>query len=334
MASASLARTGSRACCWSNSVSVRWSMDLPMMSSPTKFMTASMRAASTRRVLSATATAAEPGAGAFGVRSPSTPSSPLATIFAACSSSKSPSSSCSGICAAVTRSMWTSETIVGIRQRWNSFSSDCVLARAASTTSTFAAATLSSGRGAHQAVRINAKRDVVDRIAAVDSFGNHKLFIFRPGELPRCLLFLGSALRSALRRLQQALNHFMKRVHRRQFRAFLISSQDRVKTIGGGKHDFGKVRAMSASDLRRENVFEFVREFAQFMKSASSRITLQRVHNPPNLANDFLVGRTRFELQPSFIERLQKFRGTLKEESAQLVVAIFGLTAHVVASMR
>src|SRR6266566_3375155 len=55
MASASLARKGSRACFWSNSVSVRLSMDFPMINSPTRFMTASIRVASTPSVLSATA---------------------------------------------------------------------------------------------------------------------------------------------------------------------------------------------------------------------------------------------------------------------------------------
>jgi len=62
MASASLARKGSRACFWSNSVSVRLSIDFPMINSPTRFMTASMRVASTRSVLSATAVAADPEA--------------------------------------------------------------------------------------------------------------------------------------------------------------------------------------------------------------------------------------------------------------------------------
>ena len=37
-------------------------------------------------------------------------------------------------------------------------------------------------RGAHEAVRINAKSDVVNRIAAVDGLGNHELFVFRPGK--------------------------------------------------------------------------------------------------------------------------------------------------------
>ena len=46
----------------SNSVSVRLSMDLPMISSPTRFITASMRAASTRREVSVMAATAEPTA--------------------------------------------------------------------------------------------------------------------------------------------------------------------------------------------------------------------------------------------------------------------------------
>src|SRR5256885_477541 len=84
MASASLARKGSRACFWSNSVSVRLSMDLPMINSPTRFMTASMRVASTRSVLSATVVAAEPGAlGLIAAEAPSAASVAPAASFAA-----------------------------------------------------------------------------------------------------------------------------------------------------------------------------------------------------------------------------------------------------------
>jgi len=126
----------------------------------------------------------------------------------------------------------------------------------------------------------------------------------------------------------------MKGIHGRQLRVLLISGKHRGKAIGGGEHDFGKIRAVGASHLRREDVFEFVREFAEFVKPASRRIALKRVHNAANAANDFLVGRTRLEFQPGFVEPLQQFRGAFKEESAQLVVAIVGLAAHVAASIR
>ena len=37
--------------------------------------------------------------------------------------------------------------------------------------------------GAHQAVRVDAQRDVVDSFAAVDRFGNHQLLVLGPGKL-------------------------------------------------------------------------------------------------------------------------------------------------------
>src|SRR2546426_6821584 len=41
---------------------------------------------------------------------------------------------------------------------------------------------LESG-GAHQAVRVNAQSDVVNRFAAMDRFRNHELLVFGPGKL-------------------------------------------------------------------------------------------------------------------------------------------------------
>ena len=45
---------------------------------------------------------------------------------------------------------------------------------------------LESG-GAHQAVGVNAESDVVNNLAAMHGFRNHKLFVFGPGKLRRQL---------------------------------------------------------------------------------------------------------------------------------------------------
>ncbi len=82
-----------------------------------------------------------------------------------------------------------------------------MVASAASTISTVAAAELSSGRkrddGAaavknvadelergrvHQAVRIDAQRDVVNGFAAMNRFGDHQLLVFGPSEVRARLL--------------------------------------------------------------------------------------------------------------------------------------------------
>jgi hypothetical protein len=77
-----------------------------------------------------------------------------------------------------------------------------------------------------------------------------------------------------------------------------------------------------------------VGEFAEFVKAAGCGISFQRVDHTANAANHFLVGRMRLEFEAGFVESLQQFSGALKEQSAQLAAAIFGLSAHVVASMR
>jgi len=91
---------------------------------------------------------------------------------------------------------------------------------------------------------------------------------------------------------------------------------------------------MDAGHFRSEHIFEFVREFAEFVETASRGITLQRVDHAANPANHFLIRGTSLELQAGFIERLQQLCGALKEERAQLAVAIVGVTAHVFASIR
>jgi hypothetical protein len=58
------------------------------------------------------------------------------------------------------------------------------------------------------------------------------------------------------------------------------------------------------------------------------------VHRSTDTTNHFFVGGAGLEFEPSLVERLQQFVGTLKEESAQLAAAILGRTTHVVASFR
>src|SRR5579862_8578719 len=69
-------------------------MDLPMISSPTRFITESIRVASTRKVLSATAATAEPSAPVFAAALPSAESVMAALTLAAWASRRSASSSC------------------------------------------------------------------------------------------------------------------------------------------------------------------------------------------------------------------------------------------------
>jgi len=77
-----------------------------------------------------------------------------------------------------------------------------------------------------------------------------------------------------------------------------------------------------------------MREFAQLVKSTRGGIAFQGMHGAADATNDFLVSRTRFELEPCFVERLEQLAGALKEESAQLAAAILGEATHVLTSLR
>ena len=68
--------------------------------------------------------------------------------------------------------------------------------------------------------------------------------------------------------------------------------------------------------------------FAQFAKAAGRGIAFQRVHDPPDAAHDFRVGRTLFQLQRLFVERLQQFLRGLEEEFAQFGAALIGKLGH------
>src|SRR5712664_1780645 len=326
MASASLARKGSRACFWSNSVSVRLSMDFPMINSPTRFMTASMRAASTRRVLSATAFAAELETPELAAAPPSVVSGAPATNFAACASNKSPSNSCSGVSTAAARSRRTSETIEGMRQRWGSFSSAWELAKAASNE-------LESG-GAHQAIGINSKGNVVNSLSAMHGFRNHQLFVFRPGKLRVQLRDRSAGAVLGSRRVQQFANHGVERFYRGRLGLAVIGGEHRGKTIHGGEDQLGEVRASSLSKLRGEHILEFVRQLTELVKSTGSGIALQGMHGAPDTTEHILVSGARLEFEARLVERLKQFVRAFKEESAQLAAAILGRTAHVLTSLR
>src|SRR6266481_9133583 len=120
----------------------------------------------------------------------------------------------------------------------------------------------------------------------------------------------------------------MKRFDGGRIHVPLIGGKHGAKTIRGSKNKFGEFPAAGLRHLRGEDVFEFVGEFTQLVKTASRRITLESVHSAANPTNHFLIAGTRFELEAGLIERLEQFVGALEEESAQLAAAILGRAFH------
>src|SRR6267142_3696647 len=188
--------------------------------------------------------------------------------------------------------------------------------------------------GAHQAVRVNAQSDVVNRFAAMDRFRNHELLVFGPGKLGRQLDRGYGGVLGRSGDLQQSLDQGVKRFDGGRIHVSLVGGKHGAETIRGGENKFGEFPAAGVRHLRGEHVFELMGEFTQLMKTASRRITLESVHSAANPANYFLIAGTRFELESRLIERLEQFVGALKEESAQLTAAILGRTFHELPSLR
>ncbi len=165
-------------------------------------------------------------------------------------------------------------------------------------------------------------------------FRNHELLVFRPGKLRGQLRRRRAIDLGGSRLAQQFPNHGVELFRGRRLGLPLIGVEHGSKTIRGGKDELREVRASRLGNLRREHILEFVRQLTQLVKSTGRGIALQGVHSATDTPNHFLVSGTRLEFEPGLVERLKKFVGALKEESAQLTAAILGRTTHAVTSLR
>src|SRR5260370_12694929 len=190
--------------------------------------------------------------------------------------------------------------------------------------------------GTHQAIRVDAKSDIVKGLTTMHGFRDHELFVFRPGKLGG-QVGNRSVGASALRRsrlLQQFPNQSVESIHRWRFLAALVRGEHGAKAVGRSENQFGEVRAARLSNLGREDILELVGQLTQFVKSTRCGITLYSAHSPTDTANHFLVSGAGLEFEPGLVERLKQLVSALKEESAQLAAAILGRPSHVVASLR
>src|SRR5882762_6937039 len=145
--------------------------------------------------------------------------------------------------------------MAGIWQRCWMWDCGCLVASAASTISTLAAAALSSGRraatvqhvanqlergGAHAAVLVHAKCDVKNGFAAMNGFGNHQLLVFTPGKSRRGDGNGASDLFHGVRSVQQPANQQAQRINDGRFGIALISGEQSLKSIGGDEDQFGE----------------------------------------------------------------------------------------------
>ena len=119
------------------------------------------------------------------------------------------------------------------------------------------------GSGAHEAIWIDAQRDVVNSFAAVDGLGNHELFVFGPGKsrgysCGRLRSFDGCVGDIDQKSADQGAQLF----ERRKLLPALVGRKHRLKRVGSGENDFGESGAVFLRDLGSEDILEFVGQFA------------------------------------------------------------------------
>jgi hypothetical protein len=120
---------------------------------------------------------------------------------------------------------------------------------------------------------------------------------------------------------------------RRRLKIIAIGGEQSVKQVGGYEHDFDEGIAISGGNLRGENVFDGVCEFAEFLVPAGCRVSLEGVDTAPQIAHDPGVTRGSLQQQSLLVEGLENLLGALKEDAPQFVGAIVGKNAHCYASI-
>src|SRR5258708_2483203 len=87
-------------------------------------------------------------------------------------------------------------------------------------------------------------------------------------------------------------------------------------------------RRLCGSSLDRKRVFELMRQFAQLAQATSRGISLQRVHRASDYAHDLLVAGLLLQPKRFFVQRLQQFLRSLKEELSEFQAALIGGIRH------
>ena len=134
--------------------------------------------------------------------------------------------------------------------------------------------------------------------------------------------------------MKQLTNHHAERVHTWRLGITLVCGEHRFKCVRGHQNNFGKLRAVGLTCLLGQNVFEFMRYFAQLGETARRGISLKRMHHPSHASNDFFIRWTSLEFEPGLIQRLEEFVRTLKKKRAKLRAAILGRKAQLFTSRR
>src|SRR5215469_11996275 len=172
--------------------------------------------------------------------------------------------------------------------------------------------------------------DVVDVFAAVQAFGDNQALILGP---LKCS-FAFCSFRVCDRLDEKTLNVFAQCAAVRWLKIVSVSREHFVKSVGGGENYFRDETGMLFRELRRENIFELVSQFAQRSKSARGRVALQRVNRAAHATKIFLIAGAFFECQAGLIHGLENFRRALEKEIAELGGALVVEKSHGAPSTR
>ena len=113
-----------------------------------------------------------------------------------------------------------------------------------------------------------------------------------------------------------------------------VCRQHFVERVGGGEDDFGNQAGMFFYEFGCEDVFQIVREFAEFAVAAGGGIAFQGVNGAADAAKSFFIVRAVFERKASFIHGLENFFRTLEEEFAEFGSALVVKERHLFPSIR
>jgi hypothetical protein len=107
-----------------------------------------------------------------------------------------------------------------------------------------------------------------------------------------------------------------------------------VKTVRGGKDNFGHYFSALDHQRGRQQIFNIVRELAELPESARGGVALQRVYRAPDASQGLGIRWIGFQEDSRLVQLLQLILRALKEEFAKFRRAFIGEKVHSFASIR
>jgi hypothetical protein len=177
---------------------------------------------------------------------------------------------------------------------------------------------------------VDAQRQLIDGRAVAQRFQN-SLPIFASPFVQRTQRLRAGSGFGALGKRANVRSKF-RDVRRLKIAA--VRAKHGVKTVRGGKDNFGHYFSALNHQRGRQQIFNIVREFTELTESASGGVALERVHRAPDASQGLGVRWIGFQEDSRLVQLLQLILRALKEEFAKFGRALIGEKVHSFASMR